>query len=107
MQRSTSVDFSAGYAGASIGATFDIGSLQDTIDSSTDIGEKKETAIIGSVDVPLPISYTELIPITNMMVATLWGDEWITNGIGVKATNMQRALFNYPANKVAFINDGM
>ena len=99
------MDFSGGYAGASIGATFDIGSLQDSIDSSTEIGEKKETAIIGSVDVPLPISYTELTPITDVMVATLWGDEW--NSIKVKASNMERALPEYPANKRASINDGM
>ena len=84
--------------------SFDIDTLDQSVNTSTKIGHSLTNFTIGNESVPLPV-HTKVIPIVEALADNLW-DASEGTSIRQKKTHILRALQDYASNKNAVIAPG-
>ena len=98
---------SSGFGGASTELSVDITDVDETVTTTSELGEYSETATVGSDDVPMPIFYKDLVLITDLVAEVLWSQsEWSDHEIEKKKANLEIALQEYPMYVGAKLNSG-
>ena len=94
-----------GYGGASGSVSLDINTLDESVNSNTNIGNSLTHFTIGTADVPLPI-HVKLAAIDQTLTDTFWNQDE-RSVIRDKKRHLAKALTDYATNKRAHISAGL